>query len=719
MKLKFLQRFLSRFCQSATQSLAILCLLALSNFAHANNLHHYLNQVSPDELIPSTDKITFHPENSNIAIAHREGVEIGYIFLNSDFSNSGGYSGKPIDILVGMDIEGIIRGIKMMHHEEPIFLEGIAEQKQLEYLDGLVGFNAITFKTRVEGEPKIISGATVSVLVIYDSITYSAGKVWQVVAPELLKEKLQALGLEAPVKVQSWKQLLRKKAIANLHLTNKQVKQAFKQAKHDKAAKAHAKRGLFIDTYVAQVSIPDIGYLLLGENEWKNLKQRLKPNQHAILVMSSGDYSFKGSGYVRGGLFERFQINQGLNAYRFRDRDHKRLSKVFAEGAPEFTEVSLFIFPADAAFNPSQKWEFSLLAQQDIAAREKSFVKFALPYQLPPRYLIDNSNLSDASRSQRDTNQLRNDSDDKRSELWKRIWQSHIVGIGVLVFSLLLLTAVFFFQMQIVKNPKLLKYIRIGFLTYSLVWLGWFQNAQISVVNIFTFSASLADGFSWQYFLVNPFIFILWFAVAASLLFWGRGPFCGWLCPFGALQELTNKIAKHFGVKQIHVPWAIHERLWTLKYVIFMLLFGLALYDLTLAERLSEVEPFKTSIILNFIRDWPFVLYALILLTIGLFIERFFCRYLCPLGAALAIPGKMRMFDWLKRYSECGTECHLCAKECPVQAIHSDGYINPHECIYCMHCQELYCDKTRCFHFVKRTLRHKKRKQESKQTRIS
>jgi len=52
----------------------------------------------------------------------------------------------------------------------------------------------------------------------------------------------------------------------------------------------------------------------------------------------------------------------------------------------------------------------------------------------------------------------------------------------------------------------------------------------------------------------------------------------------------------------------------------------------------SEVEPFKTSIVLKFAREWPFVVYALTLLAAGRFVERFFCRYLCPLGAALAIP---------------------------------------------------------------------------------
>jgi NosR/NirI family nitrous oxide reductase transcriptional regulator len=146
--------------------------------------------------------------------------------------------------------------------------------------------------------------------------------------------------------------------------------------------------------------------------------------------------------------------------------------------------------------------------------------------------------------------------------------------------------------------------------------------------------------------------------LVAALLFWGRGPFCGWLCPFGALQELTNNLAQHFKVPQIRVPWGLHERLWPLKYMIFLGLFGLSLYSVALAERMAEVEPFKTAIILKFARDWPYVVYALTLLAAGLFIERFFCRYLCPLGAALAIPGRMRMFEWLKRWPECGSPCN-------------------------------------------------------------
>lgn len=219
---------------------------------------------------------------------------------------------------------------------------------------------------------------------------------------------------------------------------------------------------------------------------------------------------------------------------------------------------------------------------------------------------------------------------------------------------------------------------------------------------------ALVSGFNWDYFLMEPLIFILWGSVAAALLFWGRGPYCGWLCPFGALQELLNKLAKKVRIKQIKVPWLIHERIWSFKYLIFLVLFGVSLYSLGMAERLAEIEPFKTSIILKFVRDWPYVLFALAVLIPGLFIERFYCRYLCPLGAALAIPGRLRMFAWLKRYRECGSPCQRCANECMVQAIHPEGNINVNECLYCLHCQQVYYDDHACPVMIQKRLKRER-----------
>ena len=202
-------------------------------------------------------------------------------------------------------------------------------------------------------------------------------------------------------------------------------------------------------------------------------------------------------------------------------------------------------------------------------------------------------------------------------ELWRQIWNGKPLQIAILTAALAVLAGIFFFQDQLARRPLLHDRLRLAFLLFALFWIGWYGQAQLSVVNVLTFFSALRSDFRWDYFLMDPLVFILWCATAVSMVFWNRGAFCGWLCPFGALQELLNRAAKRLGVKQLQVPHGVNQRLSALKYIIFVLLFGYALYDLALAERLAEVEPFKTAIILRFARAWPFVLFAALLLAAG------------------------------------------------------------------------------------------------------
>ncbi|MGO4908067.1 4Fe-4S binding protein [Pseudorhodobacter sp. W20_MBD10_FR17] len=73
-----------------------------------------------------------------------------------------------------------------------------------------------------------------------------------------------------------------------------------------------------------------------------------------------------------------------------------------------------------------------------------------------------------------------------------------------------------------------------------------------------------------------------------------------------------------------------------------------------------------------------------------------YCRYLCPLGAAMAIPAKLKIFDWLKRRPQCGRDCRLCETKCTVGAIDPLGRINPDECVLCLRCQIIMNDAHTC-----------------------
>lgn len=698
------KRALSNTARSVLLVLVFLGLsLSLAPTAYADNLQQFLKDVAIQDLVPGANRLGEPVLDGRAVPALRGNDVVAHVILNTDFSSAIGYSGKPMEILIGLGPDGRITGAKLVKHSEPIVLAGIPEQKIIDFIDGYKSFDVIESAkatNRSTSHVDIVSGATVTVLVIDDSIkraTISAARALglgglsaKVAAPRIKKRIDKTAGSK-----QDWIGLVGDGSVRRVKLTIGDINTAFEKL-GDARAIARPKSGapddLFIELFIASLAVPSVARSLLGEREYESFQKKLKPDQHAFLIMGRGPFSFKGSGYVRGGIFDRIQVIQGETSFRFRDRGHKRLGDAAAEGAPRFREVGLFVAPKTAVFDPTDPWRFQLLVPREVGALEKVFKTFELSYQLPDKYLIKETPKTPPPAS----TSVSAHKAAPPSDLWKRIWSQKRLDIAILLFAIGLLTALFFFQNTLVRYPKLTSRVRLGFMFFTLFWIGFYAQAQLSVVNVLVFSNALIGDFRWEYFLLEPLIFILWCSVAASLLFWGRGAFCGWLCPFGAFQELVSKAAKAVKIPQLAVPWALHERLWPLKYLIFLALLGLSVYSLTLAEQLAEVEPFKTAIVLRFDRTWPFVLFAVALLAIGLFVERFFCRYLCPLGAALAIPGKLAMFDWLKRYRNCGDPCHLCAQDCMVQAITPMGDINPNECLHCMNCQVKYFDEQVC-----------------------
>lgn len=718
-----------------TVSILIVC---AGDARAAGGLSDYLAKAELAELVPGANRLGALQGEPAIAPAFKDERLLGFVYLNSDFANATGYSGKPIRFLVGIDPKGVITGLKLVEHKEPIVLVGIPEKRILEAVNKLIGADIGSVVRGAAPAPQvdIVSGATVTVLVIGDSIVRSATKLIR--SGRLGGQGTAATGAAprpsktinpAKSETRDWQSLVGDGSIRRLLLSIADVNKAFEKSGNASAV-AHPEEGdpddTFVDLYVADVAVPTIGRSLLGDDGYDRLAGRLKPGQQALVVAGSGRYSFKGAAYVRGGIFDRIELIQDGNSIRFRDRNHTRLGSLAAEGAPDFPEIALFTVPPEFALDPTEPWSLQLLVQRVVGTREKAWVTFDLGYTLPESYMkrepsqpvqktapVPSAQTSVARSAAAPTVPAAGDSTvvfgAEDEPLWMKIWRGNVVKISTTIAALGALTLIFFFQNALVRRPKVYTWVRRGYLLFILVWLGWYANAQLSVVNVLTFANSLLTGFSWEYFLSAPLIFLLWASIAAGLLFWGRGPFCGWLCPFGALQELLNNIAQAVKIPQYRLPWGLHERLWPIKYIIFLGLFGMSLYSTAFAEQLAEVEPFKTAIVLKFAREWPFVIYALTLLSAGLFVERFYCRYMCPLGAALAIPGRIRMFEWLRRWPECGSPCQRCANECPVQAIHPEGHINVNECIYCMHCQELYFDDHRCPHMIQVRLKREKR----------
>lgn len=706
--------YINRLLPALACLLSALSLLAASAFstAHAAELSD-LQRQRIEQTFPQVTVIS-KPEGEYQVrtLTNGVGTLYGYAFETINVVNIPAYSGKPINIQVLLDAKGVIADSYVLEHHEPILLIGIPEQKLHDFTAKYTGIKADQRVVVGRSSDKnaitvdAVSGATVTVMVVNEVVMKAAHEVGASLG--LVKANNSARQKPATIREDvyqpaTWEELTGNGAIRRLHLTNGDISQAFKGTEAEGIDEAPAERvnDTFIDLYVAHLNAPTIGRNLLGDNQYRFLMEDLKPGEHAFAVLGNGQYSFKGSGYVRGGIFDRVQIRQFGNIISFRDLDYQRLYDIFAEGAPQFHEMALFIVREDAKFDPGASWAMELLVRRQTGPVDSIFTSFELPYQIPEEYI---------ERPQPTAEELAAIEEANRP-MWVNIWYQKSFQIGVLGVALIALLVILFFQDYLVKFPRFMHNLRRAYLAFTVIFIGWYALGQLSVVNVFTFIHSVITDFNWELFLMDPIIFILWAFTAAVILLWGRGVFCGWLCPFGALQELINEAARKLKIPQYELPFAVHERLWAIKYIILLVLFGISLESMATAERFAEVEPFKTAITLKFDRQWWFVLYAVILLVINIFTRKVYCRYICPLGAALAIPTKFRLFDWLKRRKECGSPCQLCAKECEIQAIHPDGTINANECHHCLDCQMTYHNEDKCPPLVAKKKKRQRKKQ--------
>ena len=309
MRLSILLNGLAAFC--------IALLLAFQTMA-AGELSIYLKKVQPQEIFPGATRFGEVSGDPPIAPVFRGEELIGYAYLNSDVTNSVGYSGKPIRVLVGIDSQGVVRGLKLIEHKEPIVLIGIPEAKVVASVNALIGKDLRRVSSGAERPPQvdIVSGATVTVLVMGDSVVRSALKL---IRSNRLGSGSVAAGPSSEIRkvdlantaTSDWQTLIGNGSVRSLRLTVGEVTEAFRQAGQEQAAQrpeTHDPGDRFIDLYIAPVTVPAIGRSLLGDARYEQMRAKLKPGEEAIVVAGDGAYSFKGSGYVRGGFFVRIEL---------------------------------------------------------------------------------------------------------------------------------------------------------------------------------------------------------------------------------------------------------------------------------------------------------------------------------------------------------------------------------------------------------------------------
>ena len=184
--------------------------------------------------------------------------------------------------------------------------------------------------------------------------------------------------------------------------------------------------------------------------------------------------------------------------------------------------------------------------------------------------------------------------------------------------------------------------------------------------------------------------------IVLAVLF--RRSFCGLLCPFGALQELFGRIGRKVMKRHFIMPESIDKPLRYLKYVILLLTVGMAWYYGTLW--MAPYDPYSAythlSAVSESIEENPLAMIGFLLLAVtvvGSFLyDRFFCKYLCPLGAFYGMIGKISPTK-IERNADLCVNCKKCNRVCPVNIeVDKLDKITSAECINCNECV-LVCPK--------------------------
>jgi len=262
------------------------------------------------------------------------------------------------------------------------------------------------------------------------------------------------------------------------------------------------------------------------------------------------------------------------------------------------------------------------------------------------------------------------------AETWRDVLAPQALDLVLLAAFLALAMTGFF-----------LKSVRVKYATLvcAVAYMGFFKSHLVSVVDLF----GLIDRnlpipkYNVGYYALGGF-------VVASTVLWGR-VYCGRICAFGAMTQLMDAVLP--AKLRIDPPAAIERRAAWIKYGLLaaVVVYFLATRDLLVYR---YVEPFWMFGLFGTTAMW---IGLAVLLTATIFVRNLYCRFLCPVGAALGIISNLTVFR-IKRWSECKT-CKICEKTCEWGAIRGPRILKS-ECVRCDDCERLYLDQKKCPHWI-------------------
>jgi polyferredoxin len=203
----------------------------------------------------------------------------------------------------------------------------------------------------------------------------------------------------------------------------------------------------------------------------------------------------------------------------------------------------------------------------------------------------------------------------------------------------------------------------------------------------------------------------------------GRG-LCAWACPIGLSQDLINKLRNLFRLNPVEPPQKVHNKLTSIRFALlfFFLIFSLSIgiaatWDSTAGVLYNSYMPLGTTQVAPFCAYCPtpttyyiltvflgmgfhfedpvhYVMWPIFIgLVLGAFLmPRFYCRYLCPVGAMSSLFNKVSLLHIYKENDKC-TKCNVCYSNCPmrVEIVQDEDIktrVNDVNCTFCGECVE-------------------------------
>ncbi len=621
------------------------------------------------------------------------GAHSGYVFETEPMAPLPGFSGASINMLVVLDLDGRFLDVKLISHNEPIFVSGLGEAPFHKFFEQYRGHSISD--SLVVGSP-YGSGSDGSALVYLDGVTKATASVRiahesiLAAALKVAREKMGGIASGPPaypnpdyVEDLTWTDLVDQGLVTRTTVSNATINKEFAGtlwAQDDPEAQADPD-GTYLDLWVVDVGPQSIARAVLSPGSYEELQDfmAISDTDEPVLLIEAGRHGLITDDFVRNTSPDLISAEQGGFPIAFRDADiyiqlHPDLPEALHDGAALILRTDRRL-----GFDPTAEWTLKVKAirEHGVFQPEIGSVTIDTTLSTDERFFSRPEVI-------------------KPRPAWLDALSNRSTDLVVLGVFLTALIAVLGLRLNRLAGHRYFTPIRLGILAFMTAFIGWWGQGQLSIATPLAVIRTAAEGGSFAFLLYDPFSLLIWAITIFGFVLWGRGLFCGWLCPFGALQEFAHHMGRSLRLPQIEPSDAWDDRLKWVKYIVLAGLVALIFTAPARLDKAIEVEPFKTAITTFFIREWYYVAYAVGLLLLSMVLFKGFCRYICPLGAVMAIGGLVRGRDWIARRVECGSPCQLCKVKCDYNAIKKTGEIQYSECFQCLDCVTIYDSADQC-----------------------